>query len=126
MNKQMPRWQSTKEKRPAKKNVCRICLEEEDSNDENKTKTNPLIAPCLCNGSAQYIHLKCLKEWLKSKLVVNDKTYSKNYIYKVSKCELCQATYPDCIRIDGKKHEIFEFERPKRHQYAILEVLGLP
>ena len=33
---------------------------------------------------------------------------------------------PDAVTIDGISHEIFEFERPKRHHYIILEVLGLP
>lgn len=36
---------------------CRICFEQEvDPND-------PLIAPCLCDGTSKYIHLSCLNNW---------------------------------------------------------------
>ena len=40
------------------RNACRICL-----GDENEEETNPLISPCRCAGSMQYIHLNCLKKW---------------------------------------------------------------
>ena len=34
---------------------CRICLEEDDS--------APLIVPCLCRGTAQFVHRSCLDTW---------------------------------------------------------------
>lgn len=36
---------------------CRFCLESEHS------QGSPLIAPCLCKGSARYVHRECLNEW---------------------------------------------------------------
>ena len=33
--------------------ICRICLEQ----------TPPFIAPCLCRGSARFVHRSCLDEW---------------------------------------------------------------
>ena len=42
---------------------CRICLSSEWS------KEDPLITPCNCSGTCQYIHLAWVKEWLKSKMV---------------------------------------------------------
>jgi len=38
--------------------ICRICLESEC------IKENPLIVPCNCKGTMQYVHLNCLKRWL--------------------------------------------------------------
>ena len=57
---------------------CRICLgEEEDDEIEN----NPLISPCKCNGTMQYIHLDCLKKWLDSKIhtKITEFTFSYNW-----------------------------------------------
>lgn len=38
---------------------CRICLDDEE--DENEC--DPLISPCRCKGSQQWVHRKCLDEW---------------------------------------------------------------
>lgn len=42
--------------------LCRICQmgQEQDS--------NPLIQPCRCTGSLQYVHQECIKRWLRSKI----------------------------------------------------------
>ena len=40
------------------KKICRICLCEEESEDD------PVIAVCLCKGSSGDIHLNCLQMWL--------------------------------------------------------------
>ena len=37
--------------------VCRFCLE------SNNTKRNPLIDPCQCRGSLQFVHERCLNKW---------------------------------------------------------------
>ncbi|KAF9571582.1 hypothetical protein EC968_000399 [Mortierella alpina] len=39
---------------------CRICLESDDDPDSEQ---GHLISPCLCKGSARYIHLGCLQQW---------------------------------------------------------------
>jgi hypothetical protein len=44
------------------KSMCRVCYGD-DTTDEN-----PLISPCKCKGSMKYIHYKCLKNWLNSKI----------------------------------------------------------
>lgn len=36
---------------------CRFCLEETNSRD------NPLLAPCRCIGSIQFVHEQCLDKW---------------------------------------------------------------
>lgn len=42
--------------------MCRICQMGEDS------ASNPLIQPCRCTGSLQYVHQDCIKRWLCSKI----------------------------------------------------------
>lgn len=37
--------------------ICRFCLE------SKKTKENPLLAPCECKGSIEFVHLVCLNRW---------------------------------------------------------------
>lgn len=54
---------------------CKVCL----CNEE--TDTDPLIAPCMCKGSCQKIHVGCLKKWINSKVEkkINDIVYSYNF-----------------------------------------------
>ncbi len=42
--------------------LCRICQMGEES------ASNPLIQPCRCAGSLQYVHQECIKRWLRSKI----------------------------------------------------------
>ena len=44
----------------------------------------------------------------------------------MNKCELCQTTFPDQVLLEGRKVEIYEFERPKDNHYMVLEVMGMP
>ncbi len=52
--------------------ICRIC-HCESTNDE------PLISPCLCLGTMQYLHQSCLQRWIKSA--------------GVKSCELCKFEF---------------------------------
>ena len=89
-----------------KGNFCRICYSEEDNNE------NPLIKPCTCHGSLKYIHLNCLRQWLKtnSYVLCEDKEFSKSFKYKEPLCELCKTKFPDFIRHKEKLYEITGFE----------------
>lgn len=42
--------------------LCRICQMGQTSS------LNPLIEPCRCTGSLQYVHQDCIKKWLRSKI----------------------------------------------------------
>lgn len=48
---------------------CRFCWMTEATDD------NPLINVCVCTGTMKYIHLSCLKRWVKSKVkpITNEK-----------------------------------------------------
>ena len=56
--------------------ICRICFEKE-------TKLNPLISPCLCEGTIKFVHQSCLKNWIKI----------SNIKPEFSKCEICKCKY---------------------------------
>lgn len=47
--------------------TCRICLEEEDECDKDKT----MIAPCHCNGTCKWVHRECLDTWRVSESGLN-------------------------------------------------------
>mmetsp|Transcript_10318 Transcript_10318/g.15784 ORF Transcript_10318/g.15784 Transcript_10318/m.15784 type:complete len:162 (+) Transcript_10318:3001-3486(+) len=101
---------------------CRICLCE-----ETDAKEDPIVSPCICKGSSGNIHLKCLHEWLNSKRKVNKlSAFQENYIYKKSQCEVCGMLYPDMVKVNGKLFPIFDFNKPKKSNYLIIEVLGMP
>jgi E3 ubiquitin-protein ligase MARCH1/8 len=48
--------------------ICRICHCESEPDQ-------PLISPCHCSGSLQFVHQSCLQKWIKSS--------------DTKKCELC-------------------------------------
>lgn len=58
------------------KAICRFCYDPPAAN-------NPLIAPCKCIGSIQYVHLNCLKRWRKT-------TDNPDFI---TQCQLCLENY---------------------------------
>jgi hypothetical protein len=55
---------------------CRICFEEEDNQ-------SMLLSPCRCSGTSKYVHVDCLKMWIKT---------SENDIAK-KKCMECRTAY---------------------------------
>ena len=101
-----------------KEQFCRICYGEEDDEE------NPLVQPCICQGSMKYIHLNCLKHWLKTNTYVlfDSNEYSKSFKYKEAECELCKTKLPDIIRHKGKSYEIIEFGNDFKN-YIIFESL---
>ena len=101
--------------------LCRVCY-----GDEN-TVENPLISPCICKGSMQYIHYICLKSWLTSKIksdldirTVTDEEVGITYCSKDLKCELCKTKLPDYINHNGKLYNL-TFYKPKFKQFIVLE-----
>jgi hypothetical protein len=80
--------------------VCRICY---DSGDDE----NPLIAPCKCSGSMQYVHLQCLRKWMDGRLSVNSNsqdigTTTVSYFWRNLDCELCKISYPTTVECPSK------------------------
>ena len=67
---------------------------------------NPLIAPCLCEGSIKYVHQICLKKWLiKSKIRP-----------ELSRCEICKYKY----YIRYFKDKKFDKQASKRFNFLVI------
>lgn len=97
---------------------CRVCLGKEN------TKDRPLISsPCKCIGSIQYIHSKCLQEWLKSKVTETHSTCAVSYTYPEFECDVCKSKYPDSFELpNGQNLGIIDFQKPQSN-YMVLETL---
>ena len=98
---------------------CRICLMEEDDGENN-----PLITPCHCSGSVSYIHVECLRHWLKSKVVVKEFKYFTVVNKNKFECEICKTPIPDELTVNNKKISFFSFTKPN-NDYLILESIPL-
>ena len=98
------------------KKICRICY-----CSKNK-KENPLIYPCKCDGSMKYIHYKCLKNWINSKIFEENSKDDSIITYneQILKCELCQENFPEFIELNGEKYNLI-FHHPHFKEYVILE-----
>lgn len=71
------------------KNIsCRICYENKN------TMKDPLIAPCNCLGTVKYIHVNCLKSWLKERVIPYPAHNGFGYRCDSFVCELCRSKYP--------------------------------
>jgi hypothetical protein len=81
--------------------ICRICLLEGSSQED------PLITPCQCKGSIEYIHLGCLRHWIRGRLNLPD-TPMGSYFYRPLACELCKAVYPTQLIIDRERMPLVE------------------
>ncbi|XP_059807261.1 uncharacterized protein LOC132381684 [Hypanus sabinus] len=73
--------------------MCRICLV------PGGTLLNPLLEPCKCVGSLQFVHQDCLKEWLKAKVM------SGAELAAVTSCELCQHA----LKLDFDNFDVNKF-----------------
>lgn len=74
---------------------CKICLLDGCEDDY-------LIAPCACKGSIRYVHLECLRTWIRGRLNLQENQRG-SYFYKQLPCELCKANYPSMVEIEGKR-----------------------
>ncbi|XP_034536068.1 E3 ubiquitin-protein ligase MARCH7 [Notolabrus celidotus] len=75
--------------------LCRICQMGEESS------SNPLIQPCRCTGSLQYVHQECIKRWLRSKIG------SGTNLEAITTCELCKQK----LRLNIDNFDIQELYR---------------
>ena len=110
-----------------KQKICRICYM-----TETNSLINPLIKPCKCSGSMKYIHLKCLIQWLKTKIQVDKSEYVDNHFFSVYssekvECELCKEIFPHYIKHKKNLYNLmdldinFELQRNKQNKKNNLE-----
>jgi len=102
---------------------CRICMLEGPNEDD------PLIAPCNCKGSVEYVHLGCLREWIRVRrsLPATNEPCA-GFEYHSLACDLCKGQYASSVRhFPGEPSRESEqlaeipFVRPP---FVVLEVPG--
>uniref|UniRef100_A0A8C4KNS6 RING-type E3 ubiquitin transferase n=1 Tax=Dromaius novaehollandiae TaxID=8790 RepID=A0A8C4KNS6_DRONO len=79
---------------------CRICQ------IAGGSSTNPLLEPCGCVGSLQFVHENCLKRWLEAKIE------SGADLEAVKTCELCKQS----LTLDLDDFNVNEYYR--NHRYS--------
>ena len=70
----------------------------------------------------KYIHLDCLKLWIKSKIVTKESNFLVIHTFKPIDCEICKSDIPERIKIKDHIFSIIEFQKPDEN-YIILECL---
>ncbi|XP_058634139.1 E3 ubiquitin-protein ligase MARCH7 isoform X1 [Onychostoma macrolepis] len=85
--------------------LCRICQMGE------QLSSNPLIEPCKCTGSLQYVHQDCIKKWLRSKIS------SGSNLEAITTCELCKEK----LHLNIENFDINELYRShERSEYEFI------
>jgi hypothetical protein len=96
---------------------CRFCwCQEHDT-------TNPLIQICHCSGGVKFIHLKCVRKWIKSKVAEKHQVNLIKYKWKAFHCEICLAQFPFQIKtFEGQKYDLFKMNN-EPHNCIVLQKL---
>ncbi|GCB73435.1 hypothetical protein scyTo_0002541 [Scyliorhinus torazame] len=89
--------------------ICRIC----QIGAGVTTPPNPLIQPCNCTGSLQYVHQECMKKWLQSKI------NSGADLTAVTTCELCKEKLQLDFE-DFNVHELYRTHADEQAQYEFI------
>uniref|UniRef100_A0A0G4F188 FHA domain-containing protein n=1 Tax=Chromera velia CCMP2878 TaxID=1169474 RepID=A0A0G4F188_9ALVE len=101
----------------ADKLQCRICLLEGTSDED------PLVTPCHCKGSIEYVHIGCLRHWVNGKLNLQADQPNGCFFYKQTLCELCKAPFPQAVVYNGTHHSVVSLP-PTPAPFIILENLA--
>lgn len=99
---------STPVSQKASQPECRFCFEPE------RTSADPLIEPCPCKGSVQFVHWLCLKRWVQLNPQANGHA-----------CTICRlpfqaAVFPGLEQVYGPDFAIFCL----RHTYVTTSVIS--
>ena len=109
-----PTFQYERSGTDEKKIYCRICYCSESDEE------NPLISPCKCSGSMEYIHYSCLKHCLDSKISKKEDDYHKLYFWKTFECEICKLQYPESLKYGDRIYPIVDLQITFK-QFAICD-----
>jgi hypothetical protein len=92
---------------------CKVCLCEESPDD-------PLISPCICRGSCEFIHVSCLCNWINSKVKKELSDIVVSYNFSKFECEICKAPFPKTVTMKGRVIDMITVEKPQK-PYVVLE-----
>lgn len=100
---------------------CWICLDSSIGE-----RDNPKINLCKCRN--KFVHYKCLKEYLGTKIVIHEnfKHTVTTYICKKFNCDICLTPYPIRFRIKelNRIYNLINLNLPEEFNYMILESLN--
>jgi len=71
---------------------CRICLvssfdeEEAEADEEISSNATRFVAPCVCKGSQEWVHLECLRAWQSSCM-------KSGSVEKANFCSVCKSKF---------------------------------
>jgi hypothetical protein len=99
---------------PNLKRQCRICLMDEQDSIE------VLVNPCNCKGTSEYVHIKCLQDWINSKVKKKVNPRATCFYWKKLNCEVCKVPLPDLVDVKTQKMELVPIYRPE-NPYILLE-----
>ncbi|GAB1296959.1 Membrane-associated ring-CH-type finger 10 [Apodemus speciosus] len=88
--------------------LCRICQ------IAGGSPANPLLEPCACVGSLQFVHQECLKKWLKVKIT------SGADLGTVKTCEMCKQG----LLVDLDDFNMTEFYHKHQQSRAQSELMN--
>ncbi|XP_074080528.1 putative E3 ubiquitin-protein ligase MARCHF10 isoform X2 [Macrotis lagotis] len=88
--------------------LCRICQ------IAGGSLTNPLLEPCGCVGSLQFVHQECLKKWLKVKIT------SGADLGAVKTCEMCKQS----LIVDLDDFNVNDYYRKHQQSRAQNELMN--
>jgi hypothetical protein len=92
---------------------CRFCMCEGSVLD-------PLAAVCRCSGTMQYVHIRCLQDWVLTK--AEESPESVLVRLRPVHCEVCRAELPAVIRVDDQRYELWNGTGPKE-PFLVMEQL---
>ena len=97
--------------------ICRICQV-----GESDPVKNPLLTPCDCTGSMQFIHLSCLRMTFEDNKFMRQKSlFTISYDLKALFCEICLAPIPETMEFEGKLYSVID-ESKINPPYVLFEV----
>ena len=112
--------QVDKEVDTEEENICRYCLQENICED---LIDDLLIRPCKCKGSGQNVHLFCLREWIKRKILSENNNSVITYNWKQLECEVCKTNWPMMIRYKSDIRRLINVEKPDQ-PYILIEKIS--
>jgi hypothetical protein len=72
----------------------------------------------------KYIHLMCLRQWLKSNMKTRQTGRSVSYFWKTLKCELCKEKLPSSVSVKDRYIELICIPLPETSFILLEEVSG--
>ena len=103
------------EKQEKNERQCKICL-----NVGAVTKENPLVNPCKCKGSVQFVHLRCLREWMNAKISSANSDSTVQLQCHNLVCEVCKTPLPRTLSLARNgRVSLLDLRRPEEDHIVI-------